>query len=291
MCVIYACHEKLPDEDQLRAGAFRNSDGAGVAWLGTKGKVQWVKGLKSDHEEVREFIEKENIKFPLAIHFRNASAGMPVCDELCHPFPVSEHVETYSEGEAEQLLMHNGHVHDWDKHFLHALYTTDALCPEGKWSDSRALAFLVAMKGPGILNFVGGRYGRVLLFQGTPFKGRKPKSLDRFFKIYGDWEKIETAAQLGYYQSISVDTWTNRHTSGKGSGTTRHVGGTGRSSDSTITGDRTLPASVSSGTKKKKTTDEDEVKWPDNSWTIDELEEICKALEEEQDNARRLIGG
>ena len=300
MCIIFACHEKLPPEDDLRAGAWRNDDGAGIAWLAGNGKVRWVKGLKSDHEEVVKYIEKNKIKFPLAIHFRNASVGGNSL-LLTHPFPVTRGVELLNEGEANKILMHNGHVVDWDKHFMHCLYSSpEVQCPDGLWSDSRVLAFLVASKGEGILNFVGGRSGRVLLFQGVPYANRKKNALDRFFRLWGDWVNMDTVAKDGYYQSIILDSWVRNQSSGKGTGTTVHSGGATTSPHSTNSGNRKqgeklLTASSRHGRGRTAGNDDDEdddvSNWPRNSWTLDELEEICKELEKEQDHARRLVGG
>jgi hypothetical protein len=295
MCVIYACHEKLPSDGELRAGAFRNSDGAGIAWLTGKGQVAWKKGLKSDADVVKDFISKNKISFPLAIHFRNASIG-GVHDELTHPFPITEGAETDLEGEADALLMHNGHVHEWDKHFMHCLYNTQLMCPEGHWSDSRALAFLVRAKGEGILQFVGGRTGRVLVFRAEMYPGRNKKHADRFFKIYGDWHNDESGHKDGFYQSINIDTWARNQVSGKGSGTTAS-GGADNSSTSRSTSPRQTtnerhgPGRQLTEHSSRSGSTTTTSRWPENSWTLDELEEVTKALEEEQDHARRLVGG
>jgi hypothetical protein len=38
MCVIIVARKRLPNEDELRRAWSRNDDGAGVAWLSSKGQ-------------------------------------------------------------------------------------------------------------------------------------------------------------------------------------------------------------------------------------------------------------
>lgn len=166
--------------------------------------VQWQKGLK-DHKEVLAFIEKKKIQLPAMIHFRTVSAGTK-CAELCHPFPVTEGVQLWTSGYAEQVLFHNGHIHNWEELALNAgLASGDIKFPEGVWSDTRALAWLVWLKGPGILPFImkGSRIAH--FFANATTLGKKGYSReDDHIAMYGSWIEKD-----GYFQSITTD-YSNR---------------------------------------------------------------------------------
>ena len=199
MCVIYACGTTLPPTDELERGANRNDDGAGVAWV-KAGAAHWRKGFK-DEKEVLAFIEKDKIPFPLAIHFRTASVGGK-SPELAHPFPVASGVPLWLAGKAPQVLMHNGHLSGWDDLVLKAGLASQEEMPEGDWSDSRALAYLTYLKGPGILRFIS-QTSRVMLLHSEPawqpdFEGDPWV----YFSFWGSWEGKR---EQGWIQSIKTD--------------------------------------------------------------------------------------
>ena len=280
MCVIYACYKGLPEHEELVRGAKRNSDGAGIAWIKDR-RVYWEKGLKSDAEVIEKFVEAQGIKPPFAIHFRTASVGGRA-DELTHPFPIGPKVETWLEGNASAVLFHNGHVHDWEKHFMHVMYNTSGLCPdsEGGWSDSRALAYLVATKGEGVLHFVRGR-SRVCIFKATKYKNPEHDEIPNM-ALHGDWIHDKTH---GYFQSVS--TYAGREvTPGKatgrgtmspaaaGSGTTRAGSGT-TSTGGGATSRSGFQSAGPSGT---------------NVWTLEEIADVITQLEKEQEDAKNTLG-
>lgn len=161
MCVVFACPEdgKLPTMDELLGGALANSDGAGVAWA-TEGKLLWRKGLK--HAEVEKLIEEGVLKPPCIIHYRITSAG-ETCDELTHPFPCTPQVQLELEGESTSfpVLFHNGTVSHWREEMKLAITGGRGALkvPPGEWSDTRVLAYLVALYGIGYLEFVDGLSG------------------------------------------------------------------------------------------------------------------------------------
>jgi hypothetical protein len=188
MCVIYACATALPPEDELHQGAWRNDHGAGICWVNKqKKRVEWVKGLK-DEKAILEQIEKRKIPFPLGIHFRIASAGGK-SPELTHPFPVSEDVPLWLAGSAGTVLMHNGHISKWEELVLAAGMANQVTFPEGDWSDTRALAWLVHLKGPGVVRFVNNS-SRIMLLHNVPQyeveEGKEPDPWD-YFSFWGDW--------------------------------------------------------------------------------------------------------
>ena len=202
MCVIFACGTKLPPEDALEAGAFSNDDGAGLAWLNREKKlVEWKKGLK-DHKEVLEYINKEKIPFPLAIHFRTASVGGKSL-LLTHPFPVGEGVPTWLEGTCSQVLFHNGHLAKWEEIVLQAGLASQEEFPEGPWSDSRGLAWLTHLKGPGVIRFVN-ESSRVLLFSSSPDWAPEDDAAEDPWGYFGFWGNWVGKPADGFMQSTTT---------------------------------------------------------------------------------------
>jgi hypothetical protein len=254
MCVIYSCRTSWPDANELSAGAARNTDGAGIAWIAPHPKkpntpmVWWQKGLKDDGE-VLDFIKKEDIKPPGLIHFRTATVGGAV-PELTHPFPITKDVPLWTAGYANIVLFHNGHIMDWEDLALRAALNQPGSFPEGVWSDTRALAWLVHLKGAGILRFVL-KESRVALF-----------TADGVIRELGNWIEGD-----GYSQSIATfslkaststgviheQPWTSRY---------GHVTPKGKSQVVSL----------------------------DNTWSLEELAELLATLEEEQLLDQRHLG-
>jgi hypothetical protein len=270
MCVIYACATKLPSEDELRSGASKNSDGAGLAWIEKKSKslVHWKKGLK-DEKAVLEYIEEEKIPFPLAIHFRTASVG-PKSMLLTHPFPVGKGAPMWLEGTAGEVLFHNGHLAKWDDLVLQAGLASEEDFPEGIWSDTRALAWLVHLKGPGIIRFIN-ETSRVLLMHAAPaWESEKPEEAPwAHFSYWGNWVGKQ---EDGFIQSITT-TWANK-------GGVRVWDGMGWGSD-----DEDAPSTPSTPSLPVVRQD------PKNIWTLEELQALLKSMEQELADARRVARG
>lgn len=144
MCVIAVCEKKLPSLEDLQKMESANGDGAGVAWI-ENGLVHWRKNLKA--EEILDV----PFTLPVAIHFRMASIG-GVRPELCHPFVVSAQANTDLVGATKKaVLMHNGHWGEWRQFCRNALRKVKGKIPGGSWSDTRALAWLTHIYGPGFL--------------------------------------------------------------------------------------------------------------------------------------------
>lgn len=209
MCVIYACGTALPPLDELERGFRVNDDGAGLAWLkkNSKGEemVFWKKDFKND-KELLAYVEAEKIPFPLVIHFRTASVGGKT-PELAHPFPVWTGVPTWLEGQATSVLFHNGHLSKWEDMVVAAAMGAREQVPLGPWSDTRALAWLAHLKGPGIIPFLSDT-SRVLIFSSIPNteEGAKYMRSDDHFSYWGKWVYPKDGeAYRGYFQSI--DTW------------------------------------------------------------------------------------
>jgi hypothetical protein len=188
MCVLWTCYRNLPPEEDIRAGFELNSDGAGIAWFETKTRVKWIKGLKTVEELLAALDGKP---LPLIIHCRMASAGGSDL-RLTHPFPINTSAAPLSlQGEAKSVIAHNGHWGDWETELKRAIYqsNTGLKLPEGPWSDTRAMAWLTAHFGPGMLSLFPGKLavmknGEIYCYGGNWW--------------HDDYEKY------GYFQSSSV---------------------------------------------------------------------------------------
>lgn len=151
MCVILACEDEKPSLDILESCECANADGAGIAWFDNTGKASYKKNMTA--KELDAFIT--DLPLPYVIHFRLASVGgkNPL---LTHPFEVSIDSPLRLEGSADKLLVHNGHINDWDMYLAAAGIDT----PEDKspMSDSRAIAMIISKNNEKFLDKLRGNY-------------------------------------------------------------------------------------------------------------------------------------
>ena len=181
MCVIMLANRTRPTQEMVDRAFDWNKDGAGIAWR-EKDKdgtpyVHWKKGL--DLEEVSEMCKR--VPTPFVVHFRVASVG-GVRKSLTHPFPVGPDATLALEGRTTgTVLFHNGHWSPWADKALDAAINTGRKIPVGDWSDSRAMAWLVDVFGPGFMELLTQQKG--ILF------GPTKADLDVFTGGTG-WEKI-----------------------------------------------------------------------------------------------------
>lgn len=143
MCVIALVEGDKPSltAEAVEAMYQSNNDGAGFAWREGK-RVFWKKGL--DMEQAIKLAEE--LPKPYVAHFRVASCG-GVLPELTHPFSVLPSVPLKLEGDGEHsVLFHNGHWGDWKIETFRKV-TRETPIPSGPWSDTRAIAWLVANYG------------------------------------------------------------------------------------------------------------------------------------------------
>lgn len=265
MCVIYACATTLPSKEELARGAFKNDDGAGIAWLNKKKqRVHWKKGLK-DEDDVLAYIQDNKLDFPLAIHYRTASAGGAI-PALCHPFPVCEDVPLWLEGYAPEVLMHNGHMGKWEELVLQAGFANQVKFPEGPWSDTRAMAWLTHLKGPGVLRFIHDS-SRVLLFSALDEKTEGLGAWD-YFSFWGNWQGKH---EDGFIQSITTEYY-NR------GGVVHYSRGAAAAADDDDDDTKGNTSGVSCSSTVK------------NVWSISELSEILEKMEKELADARTAAG-
>jgi len=168
MCVIICCEDKFPSKSILEDAEHHNDHGGGVAWLTKSKKVRYIKGITC--EQIVKMIEDKKLRLPCIIHFRLTSCGS-TCDQLTHPFPISEDAETDLKGTVDEVLFHNGTWGTWDSRMLDAVFKQGIKIPSGRWSDSRAMAFLAYHYGSGYLNFISGSRMAILNKKGIEYYG------------------------------------------------------------------------------------------------------------------------
>lgn len=149
MCVIAVAEETRPTEKMVEKMFNANKNGAGIAWR-EGDMVKWKKGLKL--EEVQKLCAE--VPLPFVVHFRIPSCGGDY-DFLCHPFPIEKGVSLALKGSTKGfVLFHNGHWGPWKNNVMETVIKRGGTIPNGKWSDTRAMAFMAANYGLGILEMI-----------------------------------------------------------------------------------------------------------------------------------------
>lgn len=147
------CDKERPTEEMIRKAWEDNKDGGGIAWRAEengKKEVHWKKGL--DLPTLRTLINET--PFPYIAHFRTSSVG-GVRGSLTHPFPIEESGANFISGKTTGLvLFHNGHWHKWREIMFEAVIKFGKAIPKGKWSDTRAIAWLTSIYGMGFLDLI-----------------------------------------------------------------------------------------------------------------------------------------
>lgn len=155
MCVILAAEKKKVKYEWLKMADQANPDGIGAAWL-ADGRVNYMKGMElKDIQKLHPHLEP-----PYVIHFRISTVGGKRKD-LTHPFPIMQGVPLLERGTAQSVLFHNGHWNDWKEILMRSLSRGEKI-PNGAWSDSRAMAFLVQSHGLGFLELIDNQRVAVL---------------------------------------------------------------------------------------------------------------------------------
>jgi len=128
----------------------KNKEGAGIAWR-EKDTVRWMKGI-TDVEDLQKMVAR--LPMPFISHCRIQTMG-GVHKELTHPFPVDTDSILALNGRTKGYLMfHNGTWGKWKDQTLEAAFKTGTKLPGGRWSDSRAMAFVASIYGLGALEFI-----------------------------------------------------------------------------------------------------------------------------------------
>jgi hypothetical protein len=152
MCVIMIVDKNRPTLEMIEKAWDVNPDGGGIAYregTGANKVVVWKKGL--DLEAMKKLIME--LPFPFIAHFRRESQGGKLA-KLTHPFPVDHKASLALEGKTkDHVLFHNGDWKGWAYKCEQAALTSGVPLPTGKWSDTRALAWLCSVIGHGYFEF------------------------------------------------------------------------------------------------------------------------------------------
>lgn len=142
----------------VEAGFDSNRQGAGIAYRDVDEKgmpiVRWQKGI-NDVKEIQKLCAE--VPTPYVVHFRISSCGDGGIAELTHPFPVSAKAELFLEGSTGGfVLFHNGVWTNWREWLMRANLGAprNMKMPDGKWSDTRAMAYIAAINGINTLELV-----------------------------------------------------------------------------------------------------------------------------------------
>jgi len=135
----------------------KNQDGGGAAWREpqTNGNplVCWEKGLMKDAGLARMKELVKVLPIPFILHFRIATIG-GVKPNMTHPFPIDVNGPNELSGKTSGfVLFHNGTLRDWDKEARMLAFHTGTRIPSGKWSDSRAIAWMCSVVGNGLMEW------------------------------------------------------------------------------------------------------------------------------------------
>jgi hypothetical protein len=163
MCVIMLVNGTRPTEAMIDAAWKTNPDGAGIAWREGKGdrtEVVWEKGIMQI-DRIKELCA--TAPQPYVVHFRVASCG-GVKESLTHPFVVDLGVPLELTGRTKgAVLFHNGHWGAWtDKVMEAAIHSNNRLPAGSDWSDTRGMAYMVAIYGPNVLEMLPSQKGVVM---------------------------------------------------------------------------------------------------------------------------------
>ena len=170
MCLIAVADTSRLTHEEIADAARYNADGIGVAYMEPGDRlVSYQKGLSVGEAQ---FLA-DKMPLPHVMHFRMATHGgdSPL---LCHPFPVTRNVGVKLEGQAKELLFHNG---VWMEHelFQHEVRFT------GPVSDTRILAYVLWREGQtertSVATFLSKQAGKLALVT--------KEGITR----YGDWDE------------------------------------------------------------------------------------------------------
>lgn len=164
MCVIAVADKRRPSDEELEKMAKANGDGGAIAYrakskpsLDKPDIVKWEKGLTV--EQVKALAKE--VPLPFVVHFRIASIG-PRIPELTHPFPVEREMRRSLAGSINGfVLFHNGTWGSYREKGIDAATRNKVKVPEGPWSDTRVMAWMTHLHGPGILELID---EKVILF-------------------------------------------------------------------------------------------------------------------------------
>ena len=180
MCVIIHCPKnKRPSKSDLEKCNEANPHGIGIVTQGEK-MFEVNKGIS--FSSLLKIIGETTGE--LAIHFRYATAGGQ-SEELCHPFPCTVRADTWLDYQSTDVLMTNGTWINWEQAYATMRYTHNIKKLDGKMSDTRALAHLIAStEQHGWLKHISDKHPNHKRVRALLCTKRYKKN----FKRFGDWK-------------------------------------------------------------------------------------------------------
>lgn len=180
MCVIVLVDSEAsrPSVEMIDMMWDKNGDGGGAAWRREDEEtgqilVCWEKGLMKEPGRARIKELAASLPIPYVLHMRIATIG-GVKQNMTHPFPIDQKGMNELQGETPgYVLFHNGTFRDWDKEARALAISTGIAIPAGKWSDSRAMAWICSIIGNGFMELLTDQKGLAFgpdgadLFTGT----------------------------------------------------------------------------------------------------------------------------
>lgn len=150
MCVIMIAQKVRPTEEMIDKAWKANDDGGGIAWR-ENGEVHFEKGIMT-LDRLKELMME--VPMPYVAHFRITSSGVTT-PELTHPFVVAKDVPVVLEGRTKGgVFFHNGTWSGWTDKALDFAIRNGLQVPDGEWSDTRAMAWMISIHGPKLMELL-----------------------------------------------------------------------------------------------------------------------------------------
>lgn len=208
MCIIAVVNSRRLTDSEIENSFSNNPDGAGIGWVDSKGRNNFIKGIM-DLNEFKE-IYKGVPKVPHVVHFRMSTSG-GVQKELTHPMIVSEESNLYLEYRGEEpILFHNGIMARWEEELINYYIRTNKKIPGGHWSDTRLIAVMASSLGENFLSFKSmGKFA--LIMDGVIFTYGKYTKEDGVLFSSDTYKRIYTryGSSYGYGTYGAGKIWRN----------------------------------------------------------------------------------
>lgn len=179
MCVVVVVEDQnhpITDE-QLAQCHKSNGHGIGIAYV-RNNAVCYAKGIAND-VEARAFITEHEITAPYIVHFRIRSSG-DLIPELTHPFPIrTDGWNPLATTDVDNVLFHNGTWHGYENAVINIALAKGIDIPAGAWSDTRGMAWILAMIGPNALK---------LMLGNNPSRLVTLNASGEFTYLHGSWD-------------------------------------------------------------------------------------------------------
>ena len=173
MCVIMIADKKRLTNNMVKKATERNPHGIGMAWF-QGGKVRYKKAITLD--EAQSLCR--SLPMPYVFHARYATRG-GTKDVLCHPMPITVGENTRLTSRVKSVLFHNGTWTESNETAQRMSRRYGQALPKGPVSDTRLMAWAVAIGGHGILDSSHGNKF-VVMQDGTHHGVTAKRSIERY---------------------------------------------------------------------------------------------------------------